>query len=155
MLQVKKVRPRSYIENMTTLWPLIIVVNPLFCLWHPPPRFWGDLIFKNAGFLGGTCDFEKKVGGPLVPGDIYFWQSESGGTCPTSCWKTFKSEFFETRLSHLSFIFQYHGFCNKDLGPLLGFFSCFPIPFLLRLQNLPEHYSRHKKKKKKIKCRRK
>ena len=38
----------------------------------PPPRFWGDLIFKNAGFLGGTCDFEKKVGVPPVPGGTYF-----------------------------------------------------------------------------------
>ena len=32
----------------------------------PPPWFWGDLIFQNTIFYGGTLIFERKLGGPYA-----------------------------------------------------------------------------------------
>ena len=47
----------------------------------PPPWFWGDLIFQNAVFSGGTIIIRKKVGGPYTSGGTWVKIAYSGGTC--------------------------------------------------------------------------
>ena len=73
---------------------------------------WGDLLF-----LGGPISDRVNLGGParqVAEKHVYL-------------------NFVETRLSHLSIIYHYHGFCNQDLRPLLGFFSCSPIELSIEI----------------------
>ena len=38
----------------------------------PSPTILGNLILKNAGSHGGTCDLEKNVGGPPSSGETCY-----------------------------------------------------------------------------------
>ena len=56
-------------------------LNTMEMTWyHLPPLFWGDLIFENPDFRGGTCDFEKKWGDLCILGGPNDWLPNFGGT---------------------------------------------------------------------------
>ena len=58
-----------------SLWSVCLMVSL-----PPPPWFWGDLIFQEGGFHGGTCDSEKKVGDLCILGGPNDLLANSGGT---------------------------------------------------------------------------
>ena len=74
--------------------------------------------------MGEPSILKKKVGGPPVPGGPISDRVNLGGPARKVAEKKLSMNFVETKLSHLSIIYHYHGFCYQDLGPLLGFFSC-------------------------------
>ena len=77
--------------------------------------------------MGGPAILKKKWGDLLLLGGPISDRVNLGGPARQVAEKDFYLNFVGTILSHLSVIYHYHGFCNQDLGPLLGFFSCSPI----------------------------